>query len=356
MITWTQRTTAAPKVVFERALGLNELQFYHRGHVLSGATDSIQAIAFEFADERHHVSEEMIRDAWIAIKHKFPLLGAYIEVLGPLDEDIHFVVDTDLLKSCSPGEVMSLPVSSEAEVKTVIDKIINGARLLHDRRLVQLFILKRLDRDNIYHLLIHGAHCMTDGISHHAAMRALLDILSSPSPFPAYSLQERLALSVPTENVFPIRHASLAKQRWQKAIGHVIHTLRLKTTVVSKFSLSFVVKYLPTLLIGRTSSTWSIHDVHEPKTRAFMQYSHVLHRKPIFSHREILSETRLHVWQCISNHRPTSHGAYHMSTVRARFDIRRRMGVSQARAYVGCRSSQYPAIPRPAVVQERRHR
>ncbi|KAF9053784.1 hypothetical protein BDZ89DRAFT_1098268 [Hymenopellis radicata] len=227
MMAWTERTT----VVFERALGLNELQFYHRGHVLGGATDSVQAIAFEIADKRHHVSEEMICNAWIAIKHKFPLLGAYIEVLGPLDEDIHFVVDTDLLKTCSPGEVMSLPVSSEAEADTFIDKIINGTRLLHDRRLVRLFILKRLDRDNIYHLLLHGAHCMTDGISHHATMRALLDILSSPSSSPTYSVQDRLALSLPTDNLFPIRRASLARQRWHKAIGHVIHEMRLKTTI-----------------------------------------------------------------------------------------------------------------------------
>lgn len=228
---WTLREGSSP--TYERSLGLNELQFYHRGHVLQGSTDSLQEVSFEVDPKTVTISENTVRKAWIATKCRFPLLGARVEVVGPEDKDVRFAVELDRIRDVKPGEILWSSISCAEDATEFIDKLINEKRILDDIYLVRVFVLKRLDRANFYHILVHAAHCVVDGMSYYSIMRFMLETLSTVDLTLEENIQSRLALSIPTEDLFPVRNSSLARQRWHRAIGLVIYNVRSQNQTVS---------------------------------------------------------------------------------------------------------------------------
>ena len=72
--------------------------------------------------------------------------------------------------------------------------ILNRKRTLSDDLLGQIFILKRTDVPNEYHVLLHVTHLITDGMGNTTLLRTLLDTLSSSVGSPIPDLEERLAM------------------------------------------------------------------------------------------------------------------------------------------------------------------
>ncbi|KIY72205.1 hypothetical protein CYLTODRAFT_64297 [Cylindrobasidium torrendii FP15055 ss-10] len=222
---WTRRGGA--EEVYERGLGLNELQFYYRSTVLHGCTDLVQSVAFDALDT--NISESTVAQAWISIKQRNPLLGAYFDKLGPSDDDLRFVVDQNRLRTCRVGEIVWESVRSEEEAYAYLDTVLNAKRILNDDHLTQLFVLKRSDCEGRYHLAIHAAHAIIDGISFFAVVRALLDSLANGIFESADSLPARLALCPCAEDLFPMKKQTLARQRWRRAMANVINSIRARS-------------------------------------------------------------------------------------------------------------------------------
>ncbi|KAK0228722.1 hypothetical protein IW262DRAFT_1446276 [Armillaria fumosa] len=214
---WKMRSSS-PYPVYERSLGLNELHFYLRCRILQGATDSTHSVSFEVPNDGVSlITEETLGKAWVFAKQMHPLLGAQIETAGGRDEDVHFVVDE---------QVIFMTVPSFSDVDATVENILNQERILDDYHLVRLFVFKQSDQKNCFHIVIHAAHCIIDGVSHYTVARTLLAFLSSSSPPVPPLLSERLALSLAVDDLYPVRNLNLATQRWHKAIAHVIASIR----------------------------------------------------------------------------------------------------------------------------------
>ncbi|KAK0483807.1 hypothetical protein IW261DRAFT_1591871 [Armillaria novae-zelandiae] len=223
---WKMRSSS-PYPIYERSLGLNELHFYLRGRILQGATDSAHSVSFEVPnDDVSLITEETLGKAWVFAKQMHPLLGAQVETVGGRDEDVHFVVDERRLKSYIPGEVIFMTVPSFSDVDATVGNILNQERILDDYHLVRLFVFKQSDQKNCFHIVVHAAHCISDGVSHYTVARTLLAFLSSSSrPVPPH-LSERLALSVAIDDLYPVRNLNVATQRWHRAMAHVIASIQ----------------------------------------------------------------------------------------------------------------------------------
>ncbi|PBK78347.1 uncharacterized protein ARMOST_03892 [Armillaria ostoyae] len=223
---WKLRSSS-PDPIYERSLGLNELHFYLRGRILHGATDSAHSVCFEVPNDGISlITEETLGKAWVFAKQMHPLLGAQVETVGGRDEDVHFVVDERRLKSRIPGEVIFMTVPSFSDTDATVENILNQERILDDYHLVRLFVFKQSDQKNCFHIVVHAAHCVIDGVSHYIVARTLLAFLSSSSPPVPPRLSERLALSLAIDDLYPVRSLNLATQRWHKAMAHVIASIR----------------------------------------------------------------------------------------------------------------------------------
>ncbi|KAK0503445.1 hypothetical protein EDD18DRAFT_1064752 [Armillaria luteobubalina] len=219
--------SSSPYPIYERSLGLNELHFYLRGRILQGATDSAHSVSFEMPNDGVSlITEESLSKAWVFAKQMHPLLGAQVETVGGRDEDVHFVVDERRLKSDIPGEVIFMTVPSFKDADATVENILNQERILDDYHLVRLFVFKQSDQKNSFHIVVHAAHCIIDGVSHYIVTRTLLAFLSSSSPPVPPRLSERLALSLAVDDLYPVRNLNLATQRWHKAMAHVIASIR----------------------------------------------------------------------------------------------------------------------------------
>ncbi|KAK0483770.1 hypothetical protein IW261DRAFT_1331704 [Armillaria novae-zelandiae] len=224
---WKLRSSS-PDAIYERPLGLSELLFYLRGRACHGVSDSAHSVCFEVPnDSISLITEETVGKAWVFAKQMHPLLGARVETVGDRNEDVHFVVDEHRLKSHIPGEVTFMTVPSFSDADATVENILNQERILDDYHLVRLFVFRQSDQTNCFHIVFHAAHCVSDGVSRHIVVRTLLSFLSSLShPVPAPPLSERLALSLATDDLYPVRKLNIATQRWHRAMAQVIASIR----------------------------------------------------------------------------------------------------------------------------------
>jgi hypothetical protein len=212
-----------------RPLGTTELGFYWDS-LFNGTADTVHHAVIEVVPQS--IGElSVFEKAWIGLKRKYPLLGANLEEQGNDRRQVSFIVNDLDLGRLSPGEVEHQHVSSDKEVQDFIDQLVNGKRRLSNQLLARLFVL--VQDVCRYHILIHVAHCITDGMSNLNIIRTLLEDLSSLKYRRAFSLEERLALATAPEDVSPIVKRSRPVQRWHRAMGHVILSLRMKRSVVS---------------------------------------------------------------------------------------------------------------------------
>ena len=220
----------SPKVgrTYTRPLGMTELGFYWNG-LFNGTADIVQYVAIEVTSQRLGELSTFER-TWIQLKHRYPLLGASLEEQGDDKRQIHLVVNDLDLGQLKPGEVELLHVSSDKEAQEFIDQLVNGKRRLSNQLLARLIVIAQ--DVHRYHIFVNACHCIIDGISIRLLMRTILEELSSPNAQDAWKLEERLALAVASEDLSPITKRSRPTQRWHRAMGYVIWSLRQRKLVV----------------------------------------------------------------------------------------------------------------------------
>ncbi|KAJ3915996.1 hypothetical protein F5877DRAFT_47500 [Lentinula edodes] len=249
--TWTSRTLKSnsdnplhSRYYYERLLGPNELGFYWDS-AYRGTADTLQHATVEETiqsqPQTHLNSRENVHAAWVTLKTRYPLLGAIIEE-RPIknSEHIYFVVDPARLYTAEsphahPREVVFLSCDSEEEVEFLAEGIINGFRLLSNSLPACLFFIRRTDCPSTFHVMIHAAHLITDGIANSTLLSEFLDLLSRGSGLDSLvnvpdkgALEGRLKLSISSEALYPDEtpNYSKAKRRWHRILGKVLLELR----------------------------------------------------------------------------------------------------------------------------------
>lgn len=227
---WSLRHEA-PKTgrTYTRPLGTTELGYYWNS-LFNGTTDIVQHAAIEVSSKSFGELPVFER-TWIRLKLRYPLLGASLEERGHDRQQINFVVNDVELGRLNSGEVELRHVSSVKEVDEFMDQLVNGKRRLSNQLLARLFIV--VQDVHRYHIFVNACHCIIDGISIRFLIQAILEELSSPNDHAAWELEERLPLSTASEDLLPIVKRSRPVQRWHRAMGHVIWSLRMRNLIVS---------------------------------------------------------------------------------------------------------------------------
>ncbi|KAF8077876.1 hypothetical protein FPV67DRAFT_17561 [Lyophyllum atratum] len=226
MTTWNLRRTVPPRI-YERPLDVTELGFYWDSK-FNGTADTLQHAVVEILDplNQNIFGIENVTRAWQALKQQFPLLGSCLEEQGDGDQAV-FVVAEDRLESCGPGEISFQSVQSLGAAQEFADGVVNGERLLSDNLLARIVILHRTDQISHVHLVIHVAHCITDGMANATLLRSFLDIISSPHIGTRWDIEQRLALALPSTEMVPDVKLNRARYRWHRAIGQTLSAVRL---------------------------------------------------------------------------------------------------------------------------------
>lgn len=222
---WTLANNAtSPSRVFTRPLDNNEIGFFYDA-AFNGVADMVEHYLVQTTRESLFELSNVTR-TWIALKRISPLLGATTKETDHEVPSASFTVAEADLGLVRSGEVDLRSAASEAEVHELVEQLIGGPRQLSLNLLSRVYICARKDNPGLYHVVIHIAHSITDGISGLALVRTFFDILSLPPTTYIPDLEARLALCVGSENLNPHRDLPLARQRWRRAIGWVIHHIR----------------------------------------------------------------------------------------------------------------------------------
>ncbi|KAF9076916.1 hypothetical protein BDP27DRAFT_1312824 [Rhodocollybia butyracea] len=258
---------------YERLLGPNELGFYWDS-VYRGTADTLQHAICEETKTQAELniqSEASVRAAWVALKMQYPLLGSSIEErrrsktdgaddLSPAQqnnssEEIYFVVDPARIGDhhAHPKEVLFFSCDSEEDAITLEEGIINGfgwpdvqawagikdehvhesssSRLLSNELPACILFIRRRDNPLTFHVMIHVAHLITDGIGNSMLLSNFFDLLSRGSANNSIGmegLEHRLKLSVASESLYPDLKPgySIARRTWHRVLGKVLFALR----------------------------------------------------------------------------------------------------------------------------------
>ncbi|KAJ7685261.1 hypothetical protein DFH06DRAFT_36539 [Mycena polygramma] len=208
---------------YTRALGLNELGFYYDSHINGTADTVMHTIIRVMPQGQHCVAAGNFVRAWNALKAKFPLLAATVQINN---ERPQFFVAEERLQSIMQGEISVSSISSLEDAEAAADAGLNGERKLSDDLLARVIVLSRTDDASIYHVLINVAHLITDGVGNRSLLREFLNILSCPDGHTGQDLEMRLSLAVAAESLIPASKTSPARQRWRHAAGKIISKLQ----------------------------------------------------------------------------------------------------------------------------------
>ena len=222
---WTLiNDSPSPNRVFTRPLDNNEVGFFYDG-TFNGVADMTEHYLVQTAHPSLFELKNVAR-TWIALKRIFPLLGAITKELDPESVGASFTVAEIDLGVTRTGEVELLSAASEAEVHEFVEQLMSGPRQLSPGLLSRVYAFSRDDDPGLYHVVVHIAHSITDGIASLTLLRTFFDILSLPPTTHIPDLEARLALCVGSENLNPYRNLPLARRRWRQSIGWVIHHIR----------------------------------------------------------------------------------------------------------------------------------
>ena len=214
----------SPNRVFARPLDNNEVGFFYDG-TFNGVADMVEHYIVKTTRDSLFEFQNVAR-TWIALKRTFPLLGAATRETNYETTSASFTIAEADLGAIHPGEIDLLAANSEAEVHEFVEQLLSGPRQLSLNHLSRIYIFSRGDSPGLYHVVIHIAHLIIDGISALTLVRMFFDILSLPPTTYIPDLEARLALCVGSENLNPNRNLPLARRRWRRAIGWVIHHIR----------------------------------------------------------------------------------------------------------------------------------
>ena len=215
----------ADNTAYERPLGTTEVAFYWDAEFM-GTADTVRyaEVRIISGNRDEVVNPERITKAWTSLKTCFPLLGARIEERGK--DSVFFIVSEEWLQSCQVDEISFRDVSSSEDVLAFVDGMLVKGRPLSNNLLARLFVLQRKDNPSSFHLVFYVAHCITDGMGNIAILKAFLNELCGSSPPKSWTLKDRLALSVASEDLHPNRSLCISRRRWRNAIASVIGAAR----------------------------------------------------------------------------------------------------------------------------------
>ena len=222
---WTLvNDSPSPNRIFTRPLDNNEVGFFYDA-AFNGVADIAEH--YNIQTTQHSLFElSNVTRTWIALKRIFPLLGATTSEIAHETVNVSFTVAEFDLGVFRPGEVDILSATSEVHVHEFVEQLISGPRQLSSNLLSRVYIHSREDNPGLYHVVFHTAHLIIDGMSLMTLVRTFFDILSLPPTTHVPDLEARLALCVGSENLNPHRGLPLARRRWRRAIGWVIHHVR----------------------------------------------------------------------------------------------------------------------------------
>ncbi|PCH33759.1 hypothetical protein WOLCODRAFT_129955 [Wolfiporia cocos MD-104 SS10] len=211
----------APRTYF-RPLSLSESGYYWDTQ-FRGTTDLIWHYIAETQEDSLFHPDNIVR-TWVALKQQHPLMGVRIQHRDSCDAPQFVVNERNLVKPL-PGELIHKTITSADEVYALIDDIIHGDQRSFSDLPVRLFVFDRTDRPQTHHVIFNTAHFLSDGVSHTILCRTFFDFLTSP-PTSVPALENRLAMVVAYEDLFPARRWSISRQRWRRAIASVILSIR----------------------------------------------------------------------------------------------------------------------------------
>lgn len=307
MASWTLLDhSVAPNRVYTRSMGSAELAFYWDS-AFTGTADSVQQAEVQSVVGNLLFDLENLSRTWVELKNRFPLLGSRFRIIdeGTATEIVEFVVEENRLARVDEDDISILCVSSREEAYHVADKLVNGPRQLSDSLPARLYILRRADQGDHFHIFLHVAHPIYDGIANMTLLRNFLDILTSPSNTIVTNLEERLQMVKALEALQPSLTLSVAKQRWKRAIGHVICSMKTATTKVSHCELANNSQVVDALYSGWAHHTKSSHCSHAFYT------SSVLHGLGVVTEGDIqtdclqLPRKPNHIWERSPGTRPS---------------------------------------------------
>ncbi|KAG8221372.1 hypothetical protein J3R82DRAFT_1547 [Butyriboletus roseoflavus] len=225
MVIWTLTSRTSGQRVWQRPLGITESVYYWSG-CWNGAGDTIMHVHLRAmqpnADEVY--APDNVRRAWASVKRRFPLLAA--EVHEEVDGGPHFVVREQNVISLQDGEVTFGTVSSLRDAERFVDDNKDGPRPLSSKMLTRVYVLRRTDWPDHFHVVLTVAHCITDGCSTSTVIRSFFQTLATsfdPCPRP---IEERLRMYCPIESRIYPDELSPSKRRWRRAIGYAIYVAR----------------------------------------------------------------------------------------------------------------------------------
>ncbi|KAF8574268.1 hypothetical protein K439DRAFT_1624450 [Ramaria rubella] len=235
MPTWSRIEGVSQGEAFTRPLGILESSLYF-DTVCCGISDTLEQLTFEIpASESKLLSRDNVSRAWVAIKNLHPLLGASVHERSGLS-GVDFVVDSARLNVIGEDEILYITLPSDEEASMLVEKILNGPRRLTNKQLHELWIISfprtPSDPSTVCHqLFLHMAHYIHDGMAQNAIIRAFFDLLahrSTPNMYnPKGSLQGRLALHLPIDDLHPALRYPKPRHRWRLAIAQVIHSNKM---------------------------------------------------------------------------------------------------------------------------------
>ena len=227
---WKRRSDTS-NVVYERPLGTTEFCFYWDS-IFERTADTLQHAEIEvnYTISRQSMDPSNLKRIWVVLKQRFPLLGAQLEERN--EDSIFFKVDEENLQKTLPGEFTFRKISSSQEASDLVYSLVTKEKALSNDLLACVFVLERTDLLGCFHLIVQVAHCITDGMSNISILKSFLNQLCNPLP-PMPNLQERLALSVSSEELVRHRKLSEARRRWRRAIAAVLASKSLFRMKVS---------------------------------------------------------------------------------------------------------------------------
>ena len=287
----------SPNRVFTRPLDDNEVGFFYDG-TFNGVADMAEHYMVQTTRDSLFELANVAR-TWIALKRIFPLLGATTRETDYETTSASFAVAEADLGVTRPGEIVLLTATSEAEVHEFVEQLISGPRQLSPNLLSRVYIFSRGDNLGMYHVVIHIAHLITDGMSALALVRTFFDILSLPPAAHVSDFEARLALCVGSENLNPNRNLPLARRRWRRAIGWVIRHIR-----DLKIQVRLPLTHPSSMLTGFTG--WHVyptqtHDVYALSSSTTEETGNDAHRGRVGSRHYQLQKTRHNLRSCVTH-------------------------------------------------------
>ncbi|KAH7920338.1 hypothetical protein BV22DRAFT_1021395 [Leucogyrophana mollusca] len=229
MASWTQLDSNPRRRVFSRPLGVTETTFYWDG-VLNSTADTvmhIQILATQ-GDDVALCSAANVNRAWSSVKQRFPLIAA--EVVEQEDNSgsaLQFILREENIDNLRAGDVTFGWVTSFEDAERFVTDILDGPRPLSSQLLARVYMLRRADCHDKFHVVIIVAHCVTDMCSTSTVIRSFFHTLASRHEHPTQALETRLDMYRSLEHGIPYGGLSLARQRWRRALGYAIHMARI---------------------------------------------------------------------------------------------------------------------------------